>query len=70
MPGYTDVLAQIMIKALDRKWLLHNLPNLFTGEWYSWTDNQGDGSIKKTWKHEHGIGWQRDDASSSIKQLW
>ena len=56
-----------MIKALDRKWLLHNLPNLFTGEWYSWSeDNQGDGSIKK---HEHGIGWQRDDASSS-KQLW
>ena len=37
-----------MIKALDRKWLLHNLPNLFTGEWYSWSeDNQGDGSIKK-----------------------
>ena len=48
MPGYTDVLAQIMIKALDRKWLLQNLPNLFTGEWYSWSDNQGDGGIKKT----------------------
>lgn len=31
----------------------------------------GDGGIKKTWKHEHGSGWERDDASPNpLIGLW